>query len=77
MNEWEEEESIPTHATIISTAIDILGVTGALLVAGVFFFCYDRIRVAPLASRRKSLRSINELPNLTGLPSPGDDDGRQ
>ncbi|EPG8608976.1 hypothetical protein P8X40_005864 [Raoultella ornithinolytica] len=38
MNEWEEEESIPTHATIISTAIDILGVTGALLVAGVFFF---------------------------------------
>jgi hypothetical protein len=28
----------PTHATIISTAIDILGVTGALLVAGVFFF---------------------------------------
>ena len=38
MNEWEEEESIPTHATIISTAIDILGVTGALLVAGVLFF---------------------------------------
>lgn len=38
MNEWEEEESIPTHATIISTAIDILGVTCALLLTSVVFF---------------------------------------
>ena len=38
MNEWEEEESIPTHATIISTAIDIFGVTGTLLLTSVVFF---------------------------------------
>ncbi len=73
MKEWEEE-SIPTHATIISTANDIPGVAGALLVACVFFFV---MTVFPLSCRRKSLRSINELPNLTELTSPGDDDGRQ
>ena len=38
MNEWEEDESISTHATLISTAIDILGVTGALLVACIRYF---------------------------------------
>lgn len=38
MNEWEEEESIPTHATIIRTAIDILGVTGAVMIACIFYF---------------------------------------
>jgi hypothetical protein len=37
MNEWEEDESISTHATLISTAIDILGVT-ALLVACICYF---------------------------------------
>ncbi|MEL0551528.1 hypothetical protein ACMYSO_02805 [Klebsiella sp. B345] len=38
MNEWDEEESIATHATITRTGLDILGVTGAVMIAFVLYF---------------------------------------